>query len=131
MDASLASDGANGGGSDMQVGLGASRVCSSLCLHRVSGEERGEESRPCLVLVVHALHGEGYFVLVQPVLCDFSARLDCAKNRPAVLRQLPRPASSRTADMVLFFSSNALGADKPVVIYAGKDKVRSSPARTA
>ena len=28
--------------------------------------------------------------------------------------------------MVLFYSSNALGDDKPVVIYAGKDKVRIS-----
>jgi len=94
---------------------------------------RSEESclPGLLVLVVHALHRQGCFVLVQPVLCDFSARLDCAKKRPAELRQLPRPASFRTADMVLFFSSTALGADKPVVIYAGKDKVRSSPARTA
>lgn len=30
---------------------------------------------------------------------------------------------TRSADMVLYYRSTALGEDKPVVIYAGKDKV--------
>ena len=33
--------------------------------------------------------------------------------------------------MVLFFSSNALGDDKPAVIYAGKDKVRLASPHAA
>jgi hypothetical protein len=33
--------------------------------------------------------------------------------------------------MVLFYSSNALGDELPVVIYAGKDKARPFPFRSA